>query len=129
MRAAVTAGSPLPVAISRTRSPASMRANSTSREFTPCALLSKLGHHFFHPAADSSQLRRWSCLRLAASGIRRLSFHEPIRVATQPYSALRRWEAGRGSPFLTEVENARRPRFVLGGWRARQNGFHAKAGK
>src|SRR5579871_2146493 len=67
LRAAVIAGSPVPVAISSTRSPGLIFANSTRRLLTPCAARSNSGHHFSHPAAAASQLVRDSRLKRSAS--------------------------------------------------------------
>lgn len=68
-RAAVTAGSPLPVAISSTRAPAFTPASSTRRSLTCWAARSNTGHHFFHPAAAASQSRRWSLFRRCGSKV------------------------------------------------------------
>src|SRR5579863_1016733 len=67
VRAAVTAGSPFPVATSRTVAPDLNPASSTRRSLTCCAARSNTGHHFFQPAAATSQSRRCSLLNRPGS--------------------------------------------------------------
>src|SRR5215204_3771681 len=56
--AAVTAGSPIPVAISNTLSPGWTLANSTSLLLTFCALRSMVSHQVCQPAAALSHISR-----------------------------------------------------------------------
>ena len=57
--AASRAGSPIPVATSRTRWPGRTSARSSIRSLTHCAPFSIVRHHFRQPAATLSHCRRW----------------------------------------------------------------------
>jgi len=56
LRAAVIAGSPIPVAISNTFWPPLISASSTSLSLTFCAATSTVCHHSFQPSATLSRL-------------------------------------------------------------------------